>query len=274
MKLKYHLANKLFSSTLSNIMPGYLRKILLKNQKIRFIPTKLNSLPQNNYPISPNIDDQINVINKFSETQKEVTHKTYPELVNLLKKIYSENEKFNFLDFGGENIDFYLKLHSEFPKANYFIFNQKSILDNLKLLKEENNFKNFNIIYDEKKLTEKKYDFINLGSVIQYVKNYENLISELMRVSRKYIFFSGTHFYDSIDNKKNIIVKQVNILPKTFYLYFFNKKFFYSNFLNNGFKINFESKNLTDNINYKNFKNNFFSSINYIDILFEKTKSF
>ena len=119
-----------------------------------------------------------------------------------------------------------------------------------------------------------KYDFINLGSVIQYVRNYENLISELMRVSRKYIFFSGTHFYDSIDNKKNIIVKQVNILPKTFYLYFFNKKFFYSNFFKNGFKINFESKNLTDNINYKNFKNNFFSSINYIDILFEKTKSF
>ena len=78
-------------------------------------------------------------------------------------------------------------------------------MDKLKLLKIENNFTNLNIIYDEKKLTEKQYDFINLGSVIQYVKNYENLISELISVSRKYIFFSGTHFYDSVNNKKNIL---------------------------------------------------------------------
>ena len=76
MKLKYHLTNKLFSSVLSNIVPGYIRKKLLKNQKIRFIPTKLNSLPQNNYPISPNINDQINVINKLEQKAKELCQET------------------------------------------------------------------------------------------------------------------------------------------------------------------------------------------------------
>ena len=274
MIINYNLLNSLYLTNLIEKLPKIITKKIHKIFKIYFVPTKKEVLPNSNYPVFYDYAYQNKLINDFQINQKLNSFMTYPNLINLLCTFFKKDEEFNFLDFGGENIDFYLKLHSEFPKANYFIFNQKSILDNLKLLKEENNFKNFNIIYDEKKLTEKKYDFINLGSVIQYVGNYENLISELIRVSRKYIFFSGTHFYDSVDNKKNIIVKQVNILPKTFYLYFFNKKFFYSNFLKNGFKINFESKNLTDNINYKNFKNNFFSSINYIDILFEKTKSF
>ena len=54
MKLKYHLANKLFSYSFSDVFPGYIRKKLLKDQKIRFIPTELNNLPQNNFPISQN----------------------------------------------------------------------------------------------------------------------------------------------------------------------------------------------------------------------------
>ena len=270
MIINFNLLNILYSKNIIEKLPKIITRKIHKIFKIYFVPTKKEVLPNSNYPVFFDYTYQKKLINDFKINQNLNSFMTYPNLLNLLHTLFKKDKEFNFLDFGGKNIDFYLKFHSEFPKGNYFIFNQKSILDKLKLLKIENNFTNLNIIYDEKKLTEKQYDFINLGSVIQYVKNYENLISELISVSRKYIFFSGTHFYDSVNNKKNIIVKQVNILPITFYLYFFDKKIFYSNFLKNGFKINFESKNLTDNINYKNFKNNFFSSINYIDILFEK----
>ena len=40
MKLKYHLTNKLFSSVLSNIVPGYIRKKLLKNNSYKELGKK------------------------------------------------------------------------------------------------------------------------------------------------------------------------------------------------------------------------------------------
>ena len=266
----YSLINSLYLTNIVEKLPRIISRKIHKIFKIYFIPTKISVLPSLNYPISHNCNYQNELIKKFKITQKQNSFMTYPDLVNLISSLYPKNEEFNFLDYGSENVDFYLKLKLIFPKVNYFIFNQKAIMDNLKIIKEENKFKNFNLIYNEKKLTENKYDFINLGSVIQYIQNYEALILNLINISKKHIFFSGTHFYKSIYKSKNIIVKQVNILPRTFYLYFFNKDIFKSIFLKHNFKIKLEDKNLTDNINYKNFQKEDFSSVGYLDILFEK----
>jgi hypothetical protein len=52
-------------------------------------------------------------------------------------------------------------------------------------------------------------------------------------------------------------------------LYFFNKQFFYSIFLKSNFKLLFEKKNITDNVDYNNF-HKIFENINYMDFLFSK----
>ena len=270
MKLKYHLTNKLFSSVLSNIMPGYLRKILLKNQKIRFIPTKLNSLPQNNYPISPNINDQINVINKFSETQKEVTHKTYPKLVNLLEKIYSEDEKFNFLDFGGEEIDQYLILKKKFKNINYFIINKNEFNEIFEKLLEKYNYENLFVLTSLNEISNNEYDFINFGSVLQYINDYDFVLEKILVKSKKYILISGIHLFKNDLVKKNYVVKQMNLWPKKPYLYFFNFNHFTEKFKKNNFKIDFENKNESDEINYENFELEKINNTKYTDLLFKK----
>ena len=108
--IKYYIANKLYSSNSAKLIPGYFRKKLLKQENICFVPTKLFKLPENNHPVLSNIDDQKKIINKFNETQQEVTAKTYPDLVNQLKELFDKDSKITFLDFGGEYIDQYLIL--------------------------------------------------------------------------------------------------------------------------------------------------------------------
>ena len=86
-----------------------------------------------------------------------------------------------------------------------------------------------------------------------------------------HIFFSGTTLFetDQDNYKKHIIVKQVNILPEINYCYFFNKQFFYNFFYEKNFNLIFESKNTTDNVNFKNFIG-LFKNIEYKDFFFKK----
>jgi len=270
VKLKYHLANKLFSYSFSNLFPGYIRKKLLKDQKIRFIPTELNNLPQNNFPISPKIDDQINVINKFTETQKEVTHKTYPKLLNLLEEIYPENEKFNFLDFGGEEIDQYLILKKKFKNINYFIINKKEYNEIFDKLLEKYNYIDFFVLKNLNEILNHEYDFVNFGSVLQYIDDYDDVLEKIFIKSKKYILISGIHLFKNDLLKPKYVVKQMNLWPRKPYLYFFNFNKFIDKFKKNNFKIEFERKNESDVINYKNFEVVKIDKSNYADILFRK----
>ena len=137
-------------------------------------------------------------------------------------------------------------------------------------IQKEFKFNNFHIINETEEIFRKNYDFVNFGSCIQYFENYENLLEKITNNS-KILFFSGTHLYDSSDEKfeKNIIVKQVNLLPQVYYLYFFNRKNFFEIFEEKSFSLIFENKNLTDNVNYDNFKS-YLNDIQYSDFLFVK----
>ena len=85
------------------------------------------------------------------------------------------------------------------------------------------------------------------------LKNYEAVLNKASNIGKN-IFFSGTTLFETkMINTKHIIVKQVNTYPDINYLYFFNKQFFFSIFLNNNFNLLFEKKNLTDNVDYDNF---------------------
>ena len=270
MLISYSLINKLYKKRIIDKLPNFLIRKIRKKFNIYFIPSEENILPEKNYPIIHSYEAQKILLNNFKLSKKQESFSTCQYLITLLSSIFNKDSNFKFLDIGGENIDFYLELKEKFPNINYYIFNQKIILDNLKKIKEENNLKDFNIIYKVEDLLNNNYDFINCGSVIQYVKDYKSLLLNLINVSNKYIFFSATHFFDSSKkNEDNLIVKQVNLLPKVFFLYFFNKKFFYKLLFDNKYKIVFEKKNLTDNLNYKNF-DEFVENTQYTDVLFKK----
>ncbi len=270
MLISYSLINKLYKKRIVDKLPNFLIRKIRKKFNIYFIPTEENLLPEKNYPIIHSYQAQKILLNNFKLSRKQESFSTCQYLITLLTSIFNKDNNFKFLDIGGENIDFYLELKEKFPSINYYIFNQKMILDNLRKIKEENNLKRFNIIYKIEEFSDHNYDFINCGSVIQYVKEYKSLLLNLIDVSNKYIFFSGTHFFDT--SKKysdNLIVKQVNLLPKTFFLYFFNKKQFYKILFEKNYKMIFEKQNLTDNLNYKNF-DGFVENTQYTDVLFKK----
>jgi hypothetical protein len=253
------------------IFPKFIRRKIDKIFfKYYFLPTKLDKLPNSNYPEMGNLEYQKSLIKKFNDNGKQTSFMTYPNLINLLLKNFNTNKSLNFLDIGGEKIDFYLKLKSEFKNINYFIFNQEKVIEPFYKLKTEFKYDNLNIIEKMDKIFNKDYDFVNFGSCIQYFDNYENLLEKISNCCEK-IFFSGTHLYNSSEQKfkNNIIVKQMNVLPQINYLYFFNRKKFFSILEKKKFTLIFENKNLTDNINYDNFES-YLGNISYSDFLFTK----
>ena len=180
---------------------------------------------------------------------------------------FNENLEFIFLDFGGENIYFYLYLKKNFKNINYFIHNKKDINQDFIKLKEKYKFENIAVLENIDEISNNKYDFIYFGSVIQYIENYEQILSKIFNVSKKYIFFSGTNFFSNILNEKNrIIVRQVSYLPSVIYCYFFNFDNFIKIFLTNKFSTIFREKNITGNVNYNNFGSSL-GNIVYTDLL-------
>ena len=245
-----------------------------KTWKYYFVKTKLKALPHSNYPEEGNLDYQKKLIREFNKKNKQTSFMTYPDLIDLLAKKFNPEDNFDFLDFGGEKIDFYLTLKSKFKNINYFIFNQKTMLSPFYNIKTEFNYLDLNIIEKLEEIFDKQYNFVNFGSSIQYLDDYENILKKIA-IKSEYIFFSATHLYDSNSNefKKNIIVKQLLGSPKPFFLYFFNRQDFFSILEKKNFKLLFETKNLTDNINYKNFQK-YLTNIKYSDFLFFKEKSY
>lgn len=271
MQSNYTFINLIYRSNLINLLPKFLRKRLKKKFNLYYVPTSLKYLPDLNYPILHSYDQQKEYLENFKLTNKQISFMTYDRLISLLKLLFKRDEEFSFLDIGGQDIDFYLSLKKEFKNVKYYIFNKNEILINLDKLKNEYSLDDFNIIFNESDLYNNSYEFVNFGSSIHYFKNYLDVTKNIVNVSKKYILFSGTHFYNSqINNfKKHMIVKQINMLPLIFYCFFFNREQFINFFLNKGFSIIFEKKNLTDQVNYKNFYN-LVDDILYTDILLSK----
>ena len=273
----YKLFHYLFdiSEKLPKIIKNIIQKFIIKKInrkifKIYFLPTKNSELPSLNYIHKENLEYQIKLIQKFSKTGKQGSSMTCPHLIQLMLLNFDMKEKISFLDFGGEKIDFFLNLQKNFVNLEYFFFNQKPINELFKKIKLQFNYDKLHIIENFSEIYKQKFDFLNFGSTIQYVDNYEEILSKLS-INNRFIFFSGTHLYDADGEKfdKNIIVKQVNILPQINHLYFFNRKKFYEILTKKNFELVFEEKNLTDRIRYNNF-NSYLKNIEYSDFLFKK----
>jgi len=269
--MNYNFLNKILISDKINILPKFILKRIKRKYKIYFVPTHLKNLPIDNHPIPLILNVQEEKIQSFNKTNELVSFLTCPYLFQLLTLIFKEKVKFNFLDFGGENIDFYLYLKKKFKNINYFIINQDKINQNFIFLKSKYNLENFTIISNLDELSNYHFDFVNFGSVIQYVDAYDLVIRKIIEVSKKYIFFSATHFYNkNSTSHEKIVVKQTNALPEKMFCYFFEFESFMKKFYDSEFKLVFKEKNKTDkNLHYKNFQN-VLENTSYTDLLMLK----
>ena len=251
------------------IIPQQLRKkIYLKIFPFYFIPTDHDELPRSNFIDNYNsISEQIKFIDLFNSNFKQNSEMTFPNLIDLLKTKFNKDEKFNFLDIGGEYIDFYLELNKNFKNAQYFL-NLKSINNTFKELKTKYNLEKLYVLDEIKEVSNKQFDFINLGASIQYIKEYELILDNITNQNSS-ILFSGIPVYMTKNKRyeKFMVVRQARASDGNF-LYFFNKEYFF-NFLKKNFSIVFEKKNATDNVNFSNFINKV-DKIEYLDLMFEK----
>jgi hypothetical protein len=266
----YNLKLK-FSKLIKFLIPKFIkRKINKKFFPYYFLITDYQKLPQFNYANNNNLDKQKILIEDFEKNQQQNSFMTCPYLHQLLLMKYNANENFSFLDMGGENIDFFLKLNKNFKNVNYYVYNLEKINNDFIKLKLDFKYQNLNIISKIDEIFNSKFDFVNFGSCIQYFNNYETILKNITENSNQF-FFSGTILFESDKEKyqKHIIVKQVNISPEINYCYFFNKHFFYNFFFKKNFNLVFECKNITDNVNFKNFVS-LFKNIEYKDFFFQK----
>ena len=253
------------------LIPKFIqRKINKKFFPYYFLLTNYQKLPLSNYVNVNNHEKQKDLIEKFTINQKQNSFMTCPYLHQLMLMKYNPNDNFSFLDMGGEYIDFFLELKKNFKNVKYYIFNLEKITNDFSKLKFDYKYQDLNVITQIDEVFNKKFDFVNFGSCIQYFDNYETILKNITENSDQ-IFFSGTTLFetDQENYKKHIIVKQVNILPEINYCYFFNKQFFYNFFYEKNFNLIFENKNITDNVNFKNFII-LFKNIEYKDFFFKK----
>ena len=258
-----HLKKKYFFYKLANF---FLYK-LINLYNIYFIPCNLKKIPKINYPIKSDYQAQVNLIKIFNKEYKQSSFMTYPKLTLLMTELFNKNEKFNFLDFGGENIDCFLALNKKFKNMNYFIINQKKYNNIFRKIKSKYFLEKLYVL-EYKDLHKFSYDFINLGSVLQYINNYDTILKYILHFSKKFVLFSGAHFYKNKKINDRFVVKQINMLPNKIYCYFFEIDSFYKIFKNN-FEIIFNKKNTTTKINYGNFKK-YLNNIKYSDLLIKK----
>ena len=275
MNITIKLFNKIFMSNYIHLKKkNFIYKLvnfflykLINQCNFFFIPCGLKKIPKINYPITSNYQTQVNLIKKFNKNYKQNSFMTYPKLSLLIERYFNKNENFNFLDFGGENIDCFFTLKKKFKNMNYFIINQKKYNNIFRKIKSEYFLEKLYIL-EYKDLHKFNYDFINFGSVLHYINNYDTILKYILNFSKKFVLFSGAHFYKSENIKDRFIVKQVNMLPNKMYCYFFEIDSFCKIFKNN-FKIIFNKKNSTAKINYSNFTKDF-NNIKYSDLLIKK----
>ena len=253
------------------LIPKFIKKKINKKFfSYYFLLTDYQKLPLSNYVNINNLEKQKDLIEKFNINQKQNSSMTCPYLHKLILMKYNSNDNFSFLDMGGEYIDFFLELKKTFQNVKYYIFNLEKVTNDFSKLKFDYKYQNLNVITQIDEVFNKKFDFVNFGSCIQYIDDYENILKNITKNSKQ-IFFSGTTLFETEQEnyKKHVIVKQMNVLPDINYCYLFNKKYFYNFFYEKNFKLIFEDKNTTDNVNFKNFIG-LFKNIEYKDFFFKK----
>ena len=264
--MNYKFLNNFLSKNFTQYFPNTVNMKLLRRYGIFFVPTNLKILPKSFYPIATTLNEQIRLAENYNPKDKLVKFNTKIDMDVFLKNLFKK-KKFNYLDVGGDNIDLYIKLNTKLNIKKYFIYNFKETINIFKKIKSQFNTKNLYPIISIEKL--KSVDLVYFGSSIQYFRNYNFFLKKIFKKKPKYIYFSGTTFFEDNIDKDKWVVKQTNILPQQVYLYFFNLNKFINLFTRNGYKLVSCKNNKFANVNFTNF-NPLLKKIKYLDILFNK----
>lgn len=267
--MKKKIYKKLIASKIFRFLPLKTQRSIIKKSKITFIPSNITSLPTNNYKNPFSFEFHEEKYQNFLISNKVNSFCSGYSLLLILSVLYKKTEEFNFLDFGGENIDQFLFFNKNFTKINYFIVNQQKINDDLLKIKKKYNLNNLQII-NQNEAINRKFDFIFFGSVIQYLHNWDLIINRFLNQKPFYVYISAlSNYLDSSNlSNKDFIVKQINTFPDINYLYFINKNFLKNVFVKSNYELVCEYENISDRIDYSNFSPKFI--INYSDFLFKK----
>lgn len=257
--------NNFLCSDLFDKLPLFLKKKFRKISNSYFCITNKNKLPKKNYTAKFSGKYQQFIIDNF-KSKNYVSKNSFNNLRKILLK--KKLKKINLLDFGAGDINTYLEIRN-IKNLEYFYFDLPDRNKIINKITKRNNFKNIKVI-NNFNFIRNKFDFAFFGSSIGYSNNYENILDKITKGNCKYVLFSGiTFFQNNKTGYKYVVAKQLNIIPKINFVYFFNKKVFINFFKKKKYKIIFCKKNQFKKISYKNLL--FFSKkIEYCDILFEK----
>ena len=197
---------KITPSFIKKIIPQHLReKLYIKIFPFYFIPTNYDKLPISNFIDNYNsISEQTKFIDQFNLNFKQNSEMTFPNLIELLQSKFNKDAKFSFLDIGGEYVDFYLDLNKNFKNVEYSLLNIKSINDTFKELKTKYNFHNLYVLDEIKQVSNKQFDFINLGASIQYIKEYEDILENVVKKIHLFYLVPFQFTEQIIKNTKNL----------------------------------------------------------------------
>ena len=251
--------NNLLASKSNNKLILFLHRKLARLSKIYFVPTKYKKIPKNNHPLI-NIEDRFkNQILDYKRGKKNWNI----NITKVIKKNFKSKDSINFLDYGGENLDLYLYLLELFPKMKITVINQKKLVENLDKFVKKKDIKRIYALNNFEKCRKTKFDFVLFGSSLQYLANYKIILHKIIKNLNGYLFIGASSFFRDKIEKKNIIVKQVNLLPIVLFCNIFNYNYLINFFTKRKLKLIYMKKNSFKKINYNNF--NF--QIKYLDIL-------
>ncbi len=262
----YNILNSFYKSNIFDRLPKILARKLFKIFKIFFVETNLKSLPENNHPTNLDKDLQTKIIN--NENNKFYRpFSTCAYLLEILTLYSRSNKSLSFFDFGANNIDNFIYLNRYIKNWQYIYHDLPHYNEVILNLIKEKGLKNITVSQDLS-LKDRPLDFVFFGSSLHYTNNYKLILKKFFENKAKNIILSHTPFYISNKNKKDIILKQVNIHPVINYAYLFQ----YDNFIsfmrdNNYVLISQNKNNLIKFLNFKNFSNDF-SFINFLDLTF------
>ncbi len=262
MKEKF---NSFLCSNFFDRLPLFLKKKIRKINNSYFCITDKNKLPTKNYTTKFSNNYQQFIINNF-KSKNYISKNSFNNLRKIL--LNKKMKKINLLDFGAGDINTYLEIRN-IKNLKYFYFDLPDRNKIIQKIIKKNKLHNIKII-NNFNFTKKKFNFAFFGSSIGYSNNYENVLNKITNIKCNYILFSGITFFQKNTNRdKHIVAKQLNIIPKINFVFFFNKKIFINFFKKKNYVVKFCKKNQFKKISYKNLL--FFSNkIEYCDILFER----
>ena len=256
--------NFFFLSKIFERLNNFLAKKIFKIFKVFFVETNLSKLPITNYPLN-DLEKELIYSRRFS-TNNNLPYMSYSHLPHLLELIYEREEKLNFFDYGGGNLNLYFYLNKKFKKIYYYFKDQNKVEEKVKDIIRNDGLKN---LFVNNNNIQSHIDILYFGSSLQYVENYKEELSLFFKKT-KYILIAQSPFFQNENLDEKIILKQINMHPNINYLYLFN----FDNFINfmdkNGYELVEKNINkVTKFLNFKNFNRQKYKNINMYDLLFK-----